>query len=73
MFSKFVAGSIIIGTMLLAGANASDHRFAMAGEKLDNGLGNVPHYSEWKNHPGLSYLVMDETAEPARLAAAPRQ
>jgi hypothetical protein len=72
MYPKFVAGAIIVGTMLLAAANASDHRFAMPGEKLDSGLGAVPHYSEWKNHPELSYLVAHEADAAEQLAAAPR-
>jgi hypothetical protein len=68
MYSKFVAGGIIVATMLLAAANASDHRFALPGEKLDSGLGALPHYSEWRNHPGLSYLV-HEAGAPEQLAA----
>jgi hypothetical protein len=72
MYAKFVAGATIVATMLLAAANASDHRFALPGEKLDSGLGALPHYSEWKDHPGLSYLV-HEAPMPGPLAAAPRQ
>ena len=72
MYPKFVAGAIIVGTMLLAAANASSHRFAMAGEKLDSGLGSLPHYSEWKNHPELSYLVTHEADAAEQLAQAPR-
>ena len=73
MYPKFVAGAIIVGTMLLAAANASDHRFAMPGEKLDSGLGALPPYGEWKNHPELSYLVAHEDDGAKRLAQAPRQ
>ena len=69
MYPKFIAGAIIVGTMLLAGANASDHRFAMPGEKLDSGLGALPHYTEWKDHPGLSYLVAHDTGSPEQVAA----
>jgi hypothetical protein len=71
MHSKFVAGAVIVGTTLLACANASDHRFAMPGEKLDSGLGALPHYSEWKNHPELAYLAHEADA-PEQLAAAGR-
>jgi len=56
--------------MLLAGANASDNKFAMPGEKLDSGLGALPHYSEWKHHPDLAYLVVHEADAPGPLAAA---
>jgi hypothetical protein len=73
MYPKFVAGSIIVGTMLLAGANASDNRFALPGEKLDSGLGALPHYSEWHNVPELSYLVVHEADAQEKLASAARR
>jgi hypothetical protein len=72
MYPKFVAGAVIVCTMLLACANVSDNRFAMPGEKLDSGLGALPHYSEWQNHPGLSYLVAHEADAPEQIAAAAR-
>ena len=68
MFSKFIAGSIITAAFLFAGAYASDQP-AVPGEKVDNGLGSMPPYSEWKSHPELAHMVSPEMA-PAVMVVA---
>ena len=72
MFSKFIAGAVIVGTFLFAAAFASAHTSALPGEKLDSGLGEMPHYSKWPQHPELSHLVVGAPgmAAPAHVAAA---
>ena len=65
MYSKFIAGSIIVGTFLFAAAFASAHPSALPGEKLDSGLGQIPHYNEWTQHQDLRHLVVRDAAEAA--------
>jgi hypothetical protein len=72
MYSKFVAGSVIVGTFLFAGVCVSSQPAATPGEKLDSGLGATPHYSEWKAHPELSHLVVHDAGATEQLAAATR-
>ena len=72
MYSKFVAGSIIVGTFVFAGVCASDLPAVTPGEKRDTALGSLPHYSEWHAHPELSHLVVRDAGATEQLAAATR-
>ena len=67
MYSKFVAGSIITATFLFAGAYAADQ--PLPGEKTDSGLGALPPYSEWRNHPELAHMASPEMG-PAVMVVA---
>lgn len=35
--------------------------------KLDNGLGDLPPYSQWKDHPQLAHLVAEHRVEGEKL------
>jgi hypothetical protein len=72
MYSKFVAGAVIVGTFLFAGVSASGQPIATPGEKLDSGLGVLPHYGEWKANPELSHLTVRDAGVTEPLAAATR-
>jgi len=51
---------LVIALVLACGAaQAVGDLNAVPGEKLDSGLGALPHYSRWNRHPGLArYVVM---------------
>ena len=53
-----LSACLVVATMLVAGAaHARDAKSAVEGEKLDNGLGSLPDFRQWKDHPGLALLV----------------
>ena len=72
MFAKVKAGSIIVGTFLFAAAYASAHTPIIPGEKLDSGLGEMPHYSDWAQHPELAHLVREHGSRASERVATVR-
>jgi len=40
-----------------ADQTAAGAQHSVAGEKLDSGLGELPHYSQWAKHPALAALA----------------
>lgn len=52
----------ILALLVVPFAHAADQtaagaQHAVAGEKLDSGLGELPHYSQWAQHPELAALA----------------
>lgn len=62
VLSTALLGAAATGSAQLAGGTAH----AVPGEKLDSGLGELPHYREWSRVPGLARLVVPTTAGPAQ-------
>jgi hypothetical protein len=63
MKSKFLVIAALAAT--LCGAlplHAADKSVAVVGEKLDSGLGSLPHYSRWADRSGR--VVIRVTAVP---------
>ncbi len=55
---KFRIGTLaaILALALAPLAHAGDK--AVSGQKLDSGLGKLPHYSQWAKHPQLAKLAV---------------
>ncbi|MFN7086252.1 MAG: hypothetical protein ACK4N4_06470 [Burkholderiales bacterium] len=50
--------TLALAPLALAGDNpAAGQQHRIIGEKLDSSLGQLPHYSQWAQHPQLAALV----------------
>jgi hypothetical protein len=57
MLRKLSACFVVAAMLVAGGAHARDVKHAVEGEKLDSGLGSLPDYRQWKDHPGLALLL----------------
>jgi hypothetical protein len=69
-----IAAGFFIVTMTITGTSvgaspAAAKQGAVSGEKVDSGLGKVPHFSEWERHPELRWIARTATRGSNTLAA----
>jgi len=65
VLAAFGAFAVLSLTMHAAGAQ-SQHAASIAGEKLDSGLGELPHYSQWDDKTGrlpMRHRVLGESLD----------
>jgi len=58
-FGALAAAFALLSVPFACGAETpvADSQHRVVGEKLDSGLGRLPHYREWASHPETSALV----------------
>ena len=69
-----VAAGFFIVTMTISGTSVGASptavkQGAVPGEKLDSGLGKVPHFSEWERHPELRWIARAANRSSSTLVA----
>lgn len=65
MLRILVVSFAVLVPFVGTGSHAAEPVEVAIGQKLDSGLGDLPHYAEWHRHSHLSHLVPAQVANAA--------
>ena len=66
MLHKTILSLALAASLFFTVAHAVEPAAAVVGEKLDNGLGNLPPYAQWDRHPELRRFAAPALAQTPR-------
>jgi len=56
MATALLASIVVLGASPAVAADAASTAAQVAGQKIDSGLGDLPHYRDWKDPTGKAPL-----------------